>query len=123
MEYDFYGFFISLIVSLILTIIIESCLILPLILWKKMDYSDLFNLLLINCLTNPVVVTFANFLWLLFGRYDRNALFSCLSFIEILVVFIEGWLLKKLNPKLGKKAYLIAFCLNFVSYFCSFLIM
>ena len=42
--------------------------------------------------------------------------------VETLVVPIEGWLLRKFNSKLGKKAYLIALYLNVISCLSGFVI-
>ena len=94
---------------LILTIIIEVGIAIILGYRKK----DLVNILLVNIITNPIVVTIPLYINVNYGLSKRNI---TLLMLEILTVFAEGFIYKlylknkKINP------YLLSLILNVSSY-------
>ena len=95
---------------LLTTIIVELLLALLLGIKHKVD---LINIILVNILTNPVVVVLPMYFNLRYGLTGRNI---ALYILEILTVIVEGSIYfnyfhyKKLNP------FLISFILNICSY-------
>ena len=83
---------------LICTIIIELCGALIL---KVRDRKDLLNVLLVNILTNPLVVSIPV---LILVRYGYKTSMIVLIVLEILTVLVEGFIYlktlkyKKINP-------------------------
>ena len=81
-------------------------------------------------MTNPIVVTISNILlWYHYNfhyagaaRIDTAYMSEIIFIVELFVILVEGWLLRKFNFKLGKKAYLIALYINAISYLSSFVI-
>ena len=100
----------SLSVSLILTVIIELILA---ILKKIKDKDSLSTILLINCLTNPIVVYLTNISLLLNNDVITNFI---LVFLEIIVVFVEGYLLKKNLKEMKFNSYIFSLYLNGLSF-------
>ena len=95
---------------LILTIIIE--LIIGIILGVR-DKKDLLNILLVNVITNPIVVSIPILIYLYYGyKYEIISLYV----LEILTVIVEGFIYsktlkyKKINP------FLLSLLLNLSSY-------
>ena len=95
---------------LLTTIAVE--LIIALLLGIK-NKVDLINIILVNILTNPVVVVIPMYFNLQYGLVGRNI---CLYILEILAVIVEGFIYfkyfdyKKINP------FLISLILNVCSY-------
>ena len=74
----------SLIISLILTIIIELLISLVMGIRKK---NDIITIIVVNILTNPIVVFIANLL----NNYKNVLLYwSIVIIMEFIVIFIEG---------------------------------
>lgn len=100
-----------MLLCLTVTIIIE--LIFALIL-KIHDKTDLINVVLVNILTNPLLVST---LYLVFLEYGEFAKIVFEIIIEIVILAVEGTIYKrylkynKINP------YLISLILNISSYF------
>ena len=95
---------------LILTIIIECSFA---YLLKVNEKKDLINVILVNVITNPIVVIIPIYLGLKFGLLYRNI---NLIILEILTIIIEGLCYKKnLNFK-KMNPFLLSFILNFLSY-------
>ena len=94
---------------LILTIIIEVGIAIILGYRKK----DLINVLLVNIMTNPIVVTIPLYFNVKYGLLERNI---TLLTLEILAVLSEGFVYKKylLNKKMNP--YLLSLILNVSSY-------
>ena len=91
----------SLIISLVLTIILESFLA---ILVNIKDRES--TLIWINCLTNPIVVYLTNMSRLIINNtYITNLI---LIFLEIIVVFVEGYLFKKNLKDLKINSYIFS---------------
>lgn len=97
---DINSFPIILIKCLLLTIIIE--LVISLLLGVR-DKKDILNIILVNVITNPVVVMSQVLLYLKFG-YTIEII--GIIILEILVVFVEGLIyrkvlsFKRINPLL-----------------------
>ena len=95
---------------LILTIIIE--LVGGLILGIR-NKKDIINVILVNIVTNPIVVSIPILVYLYFGYdYERLSLYI----LEVITLFVEGFIYlkvlnyKKINP------FLISLILNLSSY-------
>ena len=113
--------------SLILTVVIECLLCIPLIKKKRMMKKDLLNIVLVNCLTNPIVVCLSIDLY---NSYFPRGMFwfptfsvsrilfylGILTCMECVVVLIEGFLLKRFIPSFSTKAYKYSLYLNSISY-------
>lgn len=95
---------------LLLTIIIEVIVGLLIGIRNK---KDIINIILVNIVTNPIVVSVPILIYLYFGyKYERLSLYI----LEIITLFVEGFIYlkvlnyKKLNP------FLISLLLNLSSY-------
>ena len=100
----------SLMVSLILTLIIEVTLAL---LANVRDEDDIFTVIFASVVTNPVVVFTVNMIMLLNNYLLTRVVIYAL---EILVVFVEGFIFKKYMKKLKMNPYLFALYLNGFSF-------
>lgn len=95
---------------LILTIIIE--VIIGLIL-KIKNKKDILNIILVNIITNPIVVSIPVYINIKFGLLERNI---CLIILEIITLFVEGFIYKKVLNYKKINPYLISLILNMSSY-------
>lgn len=108
---------IIMIECLLFTIIIETIVALIMGIRNK---RDIINVILVNVLTNPVVVTLP---FLAYQVINKNAYKPTLYVLEILVLFIEGFIyhrvliFKKINP------FIISLLLNAASYIIGLFIM
>ena len=100
----------SLCISLVLTIIIETLLALIV---KIKDKYNLSVILWGNCFTNPIVVYLTNISFNLNNDYITNTI---LIILEILVVFVEGYLFKKFMKDYDKNKYLLSLYLYVFSF-------
>jgi hypothetical protein len=94
---------------LICTIIIELIGALIIGLRKK----DLLYVVLVNTMTNPLVVTLPIFMLVKFGITAR---YICLLLMEIFAVISEGFVYKKVLTFKKLNPYLISLILNVLSY-------
>jgi hypothetical protein len=94
---------------LICTIIIELIGAFILGLRKK----DLVYVVLVNIMTNPLVVSLPVLVLVKFGV---NARYICLVFLEILAIISEGFVYKKVLTYKKLNPYLISLILNVLSY-------
>ena len=100
----------SLIVSLVLTIIIELSICLILGIRKK---SDIYVVLLVNICTNPIVVYIANCLKLL----NNDLLYNIIIVIlEIMVVIVEFELYKRYLRIYKKSPFILSLVNNTLSF-------
>lgn len=95
---------------LILTIVVE--VIVGLILGIR-NKKDIINVILVNIVTNPIVVSIPILIYLYYGyNYERLSLYI----LEVITLFVEGLIYlkvlnyKKINP------FLISLFLNLSSY-------
>ena len=95
---------------LIFTIVIE--VIVGIILGIR-NKKDILNVILVNVVTNPIVVSVPILIYLYFGyNYEKISLYI----LEVITLFVEGFIYlkvlnyKKLNP------FLISLLLNLSSY-------
>ncbi len=101
----------SLILSLILTVIIE--VILSFLIGLKAE-SDIEAVILINCVTNPIVVGTVNAVYIISKNLiARNVV---LAILEIIVIFAEGILFKKNLKNLKINPLLYSLYLNGLSF-------
>jgi len=98
----------SLAISLILTLILEAGFF---FLVGKRDKKDLLLLLLVNVLTNPVVVL-SDWLVVLYTKWDIRIV---LLLLETFAVLTEGWLYKKYGKNF-KRPFLFALAANAFSF-------
>jgi len=96
---------------LLCTIIIE---IIVGIILKIKDKKDLINIVLVNILTNPLVVSLPIYVLYKYGIYYKNIIFILLEFLTL---FIEGYIYKK-SLKYNKiNPFIISLILNGSSYY------
>lgn len=96
---------------LICTIIIE--LVFAIILGIK-NKKDLINIILVNVLTNPIVVSLPIYILFKYNKEYSNIIFVIL---ETMTFVVEGFIYKK-NLKFKKiNPFLISLILNLFSYF------
>ena len=101
---------------LVLTIVIE--LIVALILSVK-DKKDILNVILVNVITNPIVVMSQILLYIKFGSTIEGII---IIILEILVVFVEGLIYKKVLKYNGLNPFFLSLLLNASSFFIGELI-
>lgn len=105
---------ISLVVSLLLTLVLECGFF---FIVGKSDKKDLLLLVLVNVLTNPLVVlTF----WLIQSYTYWNA-YIVLVVLEVLAVVVEGGYYKKFGESF-KRPFLFALAANAFSFLSGLLI-
>ena len=95
---------------LVLTILFEVVIALGVGVRKKLD---LVNIILVNVLTNPIVVTIPVYFNV---RYSVEARHISLLILEILAVFTEGFIYKKYLNYKKINPFIISLILNGVSY-------
>ena len=96
--------------SLVITLIDEIFIA---IILKIKDKKDLLNILLVNLLTNPLLNAIIIYINVFYSIKARNI---SLIFLEIFVVFIEGFIYKKVLKYKKINCYLLSLILNFSSY-------
>lgn len=103
----------SLIVSLVLTLIIEVGFALLFNVRGKIDIAVVF---LANIITNPVIVTIENLLWTI-ENYTLMVTLSLAFWIilEIVVILVEGYIYNKLRIKSKFSPYKLSLVLNSIS--------
>lgn len=104
----------SLVKSFILTFIIEYIIIKLIFLKKK----TLIPVLLVNMLTNPLVVYIYNIMSIYSFFYKDIVL----VFLELLVVIVEGYVYKYLLETKWKTSLIISFISNAIAYLVGILI-
>ena len=107
---------IIMIRCLLLTIIIE--LIVALILGVR-DKKDILNVILVNIITNPVVVVSQTILYIKFGY---NVEMIGIAILEVLVIIVEGLIYKKVLDYKKINPFLLSLLLNAASFFIGELI-
>ena len=96
---------------LICTIIIE---VLVAIILKIKNKKDLINVVLVNILTNPLVVSIPI---LVLVKYGYSARMKCLLLLEILTVITEGLIYLRLFNYRKINPFIVSLILNLSSYF------
>lgn len=101
----------SLIISLVLTVVIEVVLSLCIGLGNE---DNIETVIWINCITNPVVVVITNLTFMI----SQNLMIknSVLIILEIIVIFVEGFLFKKNLKNFKIKPYIYSIYLNVLSF-------
>ena len=100
----------SIIISLLLTLIIEVTIT---VLSKEKE--NIKEIIIINCITNPIVVCVTNFFYY---RYSNELITkSVLYFLEITVIFVEGFLFNRYTKKMKHNPYKFSLLLNGASFF------
>lgn len=107
-----------MLICLILTIAIE--LLVAIIIGVK-DKLDLINVILVNILTNPLLVSIVNIV----NIYSKNITISyiVLAILEIVVVFVEGLIYKKYLKYNKVNAINLSIVLNICSYFIGYFVL
>ena len=101
---------IIMVKCLLITVIIE---VIVGIILKVKEKKDFLNIILVNFMTNPIVVTFPVYINIRFGLLERN--FAVLI-LEILTVIIEGTIYKKYLKYDKINPYIMSLILNLSSY-------
>ncbi len=99
-----------MIFCLVATIVIELCVALILGVKKR---KDLLNVILVNIVTNPIVVTVPVYFNYVYGLQARNIV---LYILEILTVIVEGFIYKKVLDYKKINPFILALILNISSY-------
>lgn len=100
----------SLCISLIVTNMVEVAIA---VLCKVRDEDNISKLIGINCLTNPVVVFITNMCISL----NNNVLTVIVVLVlELIVLFVEGYLFKKFLKNIKINPYVLSLCLNSTSF-------
>ena len=94
---------------LILTILIETLVAFILGYRKK----DLLNIILVNIITNPIVVTIPVYFNIKYGINERNI---SLIILEIITLFTEGFIYKKYLNNKRINPFILSLLLNLASY-------
>ena len=92
--------------SLIITLIAELSIA---IILKIKNKKDILNIILVNLLTNPLLNAIIIYINVFYSIKARNI---SLIFLEILVIFIEGFIYKKVLEYKKINAYLLSLILN-----------
>ncbi len=100
---------------LILTVLIET-LIAFLLGYRK---KDLINVILVNIMTNPIVVMIPVYFNVKYGIVERNI---ALGILEIVTLFVEGFIYYKFLEKRKINPFLLSLILNFSSYIAGVII-
>lgn len=98
----------SLIISFVLTFIIEYIIIKLFFIKKKV----IIPVLLVNILTNPLIVYIYNIMYIFSFHYIDIVTIV----LEILVVIVEGYVYKHLLEIKWKKALIVSFITNIIAY-------
>lgn len=101
---------IVMIRCLLVTIIIE--LLVALIL-KVKDKKDILNIILVNTMTNPLLVSLT--VYITYNRLFNRTI--SIIILEFLVVLIEGFTYKKVLKYKKINPFILSLILNFLSYF------
>lgn len=99
----------SMIICLMCTIVIE---VICAVILRVRDKKDIFNIVLVNVLTNPLVVSISLYIHVYYGNYYYRI---SMIILEILVLFIEGFIYKKVLKK-EINPYVLSLILNASSY-------
>ena len=100
-----------MLISLSCTIVIE--LIFALVIGVK-SKRDFLNIVLVNLLTNPIVVSVPYFLNIRYGLLERNI---ALASLELLTFVTEGIIYKKYLEYKKINSFILSFMFNLASYF------
>ena len=99
-----------MIICLLLTITVEIVFALILRVRKK---KDLVNIILVNIITNPIVVIMPVFMDYQFGRLYY---YISLVILEVLAFLVEGFIYKKYLEYKRINPFLLSLILNVLSY-------
>ena len=99
-----------LIVCLLSTIIVE---VIVSLLLKVRDKKDILNIILVNIMTNPLLVSITVYINIFYGLKYKNIIIYPL---EILVVLVEGLVYKRYLKYKKINQYLLSLILNISSY-------
>ena len=105
-----------MLICLIITIVVE---LLVALLLKVKNKKDLVNVLLVNILTNPLLVSIDNAISVKFGI---KIAYIVLVVLEILVVIVEGYIYKKYLNYKKINPYILSLILNICSYLSGLII-
>ena len=110
------NFALYMLICLVTTLVVELVVALLLKVKTKMD---IINIVLVNILTNPLLVSTINLISI---NYGLKIAYIFLLIFEIFVVFIEGFIYRKYLDYKRINPYLLSFILNLSSYLFGLLI-
>ncbi len=105
-----------MIVCLLMTIILESIISFLIRIKDKQDY---LNIILVNILTNPILVTTSSIIRF---NYGLSIYKIYMIILEIIVIIVEGFIYKKYIKYNRINPYLLSLILNLSSYILGFII-
>lgn len=100
----------NMIFCLIITIIIECTVAFIL---KVRNLKDFFNIIIVNFMTNPLVVSIPVYLNIMYGIKYRNIAYY---FLELFAMFSEGYVYKKYLKYDKINPFILSFVLNLTSF-------
>ena len=104
-----FNIFAQMAFNLCLTVVIETAVA---FLLKVRNIYDIFLVVLVNCITNPILNLLMNVL-VYFVSFKNPIVFPVLIVFEISVVFIEGMFFRKTKVDCGKiNPFLFSLILN-----------
>lgn len=95
---------------LLFTILIEVCISL---LFGVKKRRDIINIILVNIVTNPIVVLFPYVAYLFYGKMVRCIV---LLLLELFTVIVEGYIYNRYLDYSKVNSYLLSLVLNISSY-------
>lgn len=104
------SFYKVILICLIATIIIE---IITAFICKVRDKKDFINIILVNIITNPIVVVIPYIIYLYYGVTYR---YISLFILEVLTVITEGYIFHRVLKYNKINAYVFSMILNVSSY-------
>ena len=105
-----YNIPIIMIRCLFITVLIESFIGFCIGIRNKKDF---INIILVNCITNPIVVTVPLFFNVEYGIVERRI---SLYILEMITLFVEGYIYKKTLKFKKVNPFIISIIMNASSY-------
>lgn len=99
----------NMVFCLCITIIIE-CIVAFIL--KVNELKDYFNIIIVNCMTNPLVVSVPVYFNIMYGIKYRNIAYYVL---EIFAIISEGYIYKKYLKYRKINPFIFSFILNAIS--------
>ena len=99
-----------MLLSLLVTIIVE---LLVAFVIKIHNKKDILNIILVNIITNPLLVSI---MYVIFLKYGRNVQTILEIILEVVILVVEGMFYRKYLKYNKINPFLISFILNIFSY-------
>lgn len=106
----FYTIYEEMLICLIITLVLET---LAAFILRVKDKKDYLNIVLVNFLTNPLLVSITIAVQIFYRKYY----FTILVILEIIAVLVEGFIYKKYLKFKVLNPFFLSLVLNCSSYF------